>query len=82
MTLAATYPAHLEILQRGYAAALATYGYDALVLCSGSAALRSRFDDRQRSRWWRTITIRVRVTTVGIAAHRHTRCCNRQRGHR
>lgn len=45
MTLTATYPEHLEYLQRGTEAALAAHGFDAVVLCSGSAALRSRFDD-------------------------------------
>jgi Xaa-Pro dipeptidase len=46
VTLAATYPAHLEALQRGYEAALAAHGFDAVVLCSGTAAPRSRFDDQ------------------------------------
>jgi Xaa-Pro dipeptidase len=46
VTLAATYPAHLAYLQRGYEAALAAYGFDAVVLCSGAAASPSRFDDR------------------------------------
>jgi Xaa-Pro dipeptidase len=46
VTLAATYPAHLEYLQRGYEAALAAHGFDAVVLCSGAAAPRSRFDDQ------------------------------------
>ena len=46
MTFAATYPAHLEILQRGYEAALAAHGFDAAILCSGTAAPRSRFDDQ------------------------------------
>jgi Xaa-Pro dipeptidase len=45
VTLTATYPDHLEYLQRGTEAALAAHGFDAVVLCSGSAALRSRFDD-------------------------------------
>jgi Xaa-Pro dipeptidase len=45
VTLTATYPEHLEYLQRGTEAALAAHGFDAVVLCSGSAALRSRFDD-------------------------------------
>jgi len=46
VTLAATYPAHLEVLQRGYEAALAAHGFDAVVLCGGSPASRSRFDDQ------------------------------------
>lgn len=46
MTLAASYPAHLEYLQRGAEAALAAHGFDAVVLCSGAAASRSRFDDQ------------------------------------
>jgi Xaa-Pro dipeptidase len=46
VTLAATYPVHLEYLQRGYEAALAAHGFDAVVLCSGTAALRNRFDDQ------------------------------------
>ncbi|HEU4728713.1 MAG TPA: Xaa-Pro dipeptidase [Kofleriaceae bacterium] len=46
MTLAATYPAHLEVLQRGYEAALAAQGFDAVILCSGAAASRNRFDDQ------------------------------------
>lgn len=46
MTLAATYPAHLEYLQRGYEAALAAHGFDAVVLCGGSPASRNRFDDQ------------------------------------
>lgn len=46
MTLAATYPAHLEYLQRGYEAALAAHGFEAVVLCSGAAASRNRFDDQ------------------------------------
>ena len=46
VTLAATYPAHLEVLQRGYEAALAAHGFDAVVLCSGAPASRNRFDDQ------------------------------------
>src|SRR5262245_45553499 len=46
MTFAATYPAHLEALQRGTEAALAAHGFDALVLCSGAAASKNRFDDQ------------------------------------
>ncbi len=46
MSFAATYPAHLESLQRGTEAALAAHGFDAVVLCSGTAAPRNRFDDQ------------------------------------
>jgi len=46
VTFAATYPAHLEYLQRGTEAALAAHGFDAVVLCSGAAASRNRFDDQ------------------------------------
>jgi Xaa-Pro dipeptidase len=46
VTLAATYPAHLEYLQRGHEAALAAHGFDAVILCGGAAALRNRFDDQ------------------------------------
>jgi Xaa-Pro dipeptidase len=46
VTLAATYPAHLAYLQRGYEAALAAHDFDAVVLCSGTAASRNRFDDQ------------------------------------
>jgi Xaa-Pro dipeptidase len=46
VTLAATYPAHLDYLQRGTEAALAAHGFDAVVLCSGAAASRNRFDDQ------------------------------------
>jgi Xaa-Pro dipeptidase len=46
VTLAASYPEHLEYLQRGTEAALAAHGYDAVVLCSGAAASRNRFDDQ------------------------------------
>jgi Xaa-Pro dipeptidase len=46
VTLAATYPAHLEVLQRGYDAALSAHGFDAVVLCSGAPASRNRFDDQ------------------------------------
>lgn len=40
------YPAHLAYLQRGYEAALAQHGYDAVVLCAGSPAAKNRFDDQ------------------------------------
>lgn len=46
MTFAASFPAHLEYLQRGTEAALAAHGFDAVVLCSGAAASRNRFDDQ------------------------------------
>jgi Xaa-Pro dipeptidase len=46
VTLAATYPDHLAYLQAGYEAALAAHGLDAIVLCGGAAASRSRFDDQ------------------------------------
>jgi Xaa-Pro dipeptidase len=46
VTLAATYPEHLQYLQRGTEAALAAHGFDAVVLCSGTAAPRNRFDDQ------------------------------------
>lgn len=46
MTFAATYPAHLEYLQRGTEAALAAHGFDAAVLCCGAAASRNQFDDQ------------------------------------
>jgi Xaa-Pro dipeptidase len=48
MSFAATYPAHLESLQRGTEAALAAHGFDALVLCSGTATAKNRFDDQAR----------------------------------
>jgi len=46
VTFADTYPAHVESLQRGVEAALAALGFDALVLCSGTAAQKNRFDDQ------------------------------------
>lgn len=46
MTYAASYSEHLAYLQRGYEAALAAHGFDAVVLCSGAAAMRNRFDDQ------------------------------------
>lgn len=46
MTLNALYATHIATLQRGTGAALAAQGFDALVLCSGSAAMRNRFDDQ------------------------------------
>jgi Xaa-Pro dipeptidase len=46
VTLTASYSKHLEQLQRGYEAALAATGYDAVVLCSGAPASKNRFDDQ------------------------------------
>lgn len=46
MSHAARYAEHLAYLQRGYEAALAAHGFDAVVLCSGAAAMRNRFDDQ------------------------------------
>ncbi|MBA2542883.1 MAG: Xaa-Pro dipeptidase [Deltaproteobacteria bacterium] len=40
------YPAHVKTLQTGYEAALAAHQYDAVVLCSGTATTRNRFDDQ------------------------------------
>jgi Xaa-Pro dipeptidase len=42
----AGYPAHLKTLQAGTEAALAAHGYDAVVLCSGAATSKNRFDDQ------------------------------------
>ncbi|MGE0867016.1 MAG: Xaa-Pro dipeptidase [Kofleriaceae bacterium] len=46
MSFATSYPAHLAYLQRGYEAALAAHKLDAVVLCSGTAASKNRFDDQ------------------------------------
>lgn len=46
MSYAATYPEHLSYLQRGYEQALTEHGFDAVVLCSGAAAPKNRFDDQ------------------------------------
>ena len=46
MTFAETYTAHIETLQRGTEAALAAHGFDAVILCSGTAAQKNRFDDQ------------------------------------
>lgn len=46
MSYAATYSEHLAYLQRGYETALDAHGFDAVVLCSGAAAMKSRFDDQ------------------------------------
>ncbi len=42
----AGYPAHVRQLQTGTEAALAAHGFDALILCSGAAATRNKFDDQ------------------------------------
>jgi Xaa-Pro dipeptidase len=42
----AGYSAHIRQLQAGTEAALAAQGFDALVLCSGAAASKNRFDDQ------------------------------------
>ncbi len=44
--MSANYTAHLEYLQRGYEAAMAAHGFDAIVLCSGTVASKNRFDDQ------------------------------------
>lgn len=46
MTFAQTYPAHVAYLQKGYEAAMAAHGFDAIILCSGGAHLKNRFDDQ------------------------------------
>ena len=40
------FQAHVDYLQRGYEAAMAEHGYDAVVLCAGTAASKNRFDDQ------------------------------------
>lgn len=40
------YAGHLDYLQRGYEAALAQLGYDAVVLCAGAPTAKNRFDDQ------------------------------------
>lgn len=40
------YTEHIAYLQQGYEAALAAHGFDAVVLCSGAAAMKNRFDDQ------------------------------------
>ncbi|HEU0035342.1 MAG TPA: Xaa-Pro dipeptidase [Kofleriaceae bacterium] len=42
----AGYPEHIRTLQAGTEAALAAHGYDAVIVCSGTAAPRNRFDDQ------------------------------------
>ena len=46
MELSTTYQDHIEYLQRGTEAALAQHELDAVVLCSGTAAQKNRFDDQ------------------------------------
>lgn len=46
MSHAATYPQHVSYLQQGYEAALAAHGFDAAILCGGTAAMKNRFDDQ------------------------------------
>lgn len=46
MSHAANYVEHLAHLQKGYEAAMATHGFDAVVLCSGAATAKNRFDDQ------------------------------------
>lgn len=46
MSFSTTYPAHIAYLQHGYEAAMAAHGFDAIVLCSGGAHLKNRFDDQ------------------------------------
>jgi Xaa-Pro dipeptidase len=40
------YPAHIRTLISGTEAALAAHGFDAVILCSGAAASRNKFDDQ------------------------------------
>ncbi|MFT3697248.1 MAG: Xaa-Pro dipeptidase [Kofleriaceae bacterium] len=46
MDLNEQFNAHVDHLQRQAEAALAQHGYEAIVLCSGTAAMRNRFDDQ------------------------------------
>jgi Xaa-Pro dipeptidase len=46
VSYAATYPQHLAYLQQAYEAAMAAHGFDAIVLCSGAATMKNRFDDQ------------------------------------
>ena len=46
MELSTTYQEHIAYLQRGTEAALAQHELDAVVLCSGTAAQKNRFDDQ------------------------------------
>ena len=46
MSFHATYPEHIAHLQKATEAALARHGFEALVLCSGTAQAKNRFDDQ------------------------------------
>jgi Xaa-Pro dipeptidase len=46
VTYETTYPAHLAELQRRTEDALVGTGFDAVILCSGAAALKTKFDDQ------------------------------------
>ncbi len=46
MSYAETYPHHVAYLQKGYEAALAAHGFDAVILCSGAPTAKCRFDDQ------------------------------------
>jgi len=50
-TLAPLFGAHVAYLQKGYEAAMATHGFDAVILCSGGAHLKNRFDDQTWPLW-------------------------------
>jgi len=46
VSYASTYPEHLAYLQQAYEAAMDTHKFDAIVLCSGAATMKNRFDDQ------------------------------------
>ena len=46
LDVADSYGAHVRYLQQGYEAAMQMLGYDAIILCSGGAHLKNRFDDQ------------------------------------
>ena len=46
MSFETTYPDHVAYLQKATEAALAAHGYEALVVCSGAAQSKNRFDDQ------------------------------------
>ncbi len=46
MSFETTYPDHVAHLQRATEAALAAHGFEALVVCSGTAQSKNRFDDQ------------------------------------
>jgi Xaa-Pro dipeptidase len=46
VTFASSYPAHVEQLRAGTEAALVAHDFEALILCSGAAAVKNRFDDQ------------------------------------